>query len=352
MPNPQISEDYAREIVGLIEQCLTEGFKPKGMPSALMEAGRRLKPSKRLCTYHLDRVKELYGLQPDWTLYRPVKLSPTPQASSAPQVIIKPVYRVGANTSDGRGKISVCAIGDAHDSPTVPKDRFRWIGQHIKERKHDYVVQIGDFASLDSLCKYEANDTLKGRDKPTYQMDMASLKEALGEFNDGLGGYRPEMHVTLGNHEDRVLSFIDRTPEIVGALADTPHTILGDRGWGYSPYGAFHFLGGVGFTHIPWTRMGRPFGGENSENQIGQRTVFDVVKGHDHRRVSKVFPKLNERHVTVISLGCALPDMHIERYAQHSLTGWSYGISDMVIERGHIQKDHWIPMTELEERYG
>ena len=98
--------------------------------------------------------------------------------------------------------------------------------------------------------------------------------------------------------------------------------------------------------------MGRPFGGENSENQIGQRTIFDVVKGHDHRRVSKVFPKLDERAITVISLGAALPDGHIERYAQHSLTGWSYGVYDLTIARGHIQKDGWIPMTELEERYG
>lgn len=268
------------------------------------------------------------------------------------EVVIKPVYRVGANTSDGRDKMRVCAIGDSHDGPFLSKDRFRWIGKHIKETRYDYVVQIGDWASLDSLCRYEPNDTLKGKQKPSYEQDMASLVLSHEAFAEGLSGYKVERHETLGNHEDRVLSFIDRTPEIVGALARTPHTILGDFGWTYSPYGAFHFLGGVGFTHIPWTRMGKPFGGENSENQIGQRTTFDVVKGHDHRKVVKVFPKLNEGHITVISLGCSLPDSHIERYAQHSLSGWSYGIFDLTIERGHIQKDAWIPMTELEERYG
>ena len=98
--------------------------------------------------------------------------------------------------------------------------------------------------------------------------------------------------------------------------------------------------------------MGKPFGGENSENQIGQRTIFDVVKGHDHRKVSKVYPKLNEQHISVISLGCALPDGHIERYAKHSMTGWSYGVFDLTIERGHIQKDSWVPMADLGERYG
>ena len=27
----------------------------------------------------------------------------------------------------------VCVIPDAHDGPDIPKDRFRWIGKHIKK---------------------------------------------------------------------------------------------------------------------------------------------------------------------------------------------------------------------------
>jgi len=29
----------------------------------------------------------------------------------------------------------VCVIPDAHDGPDIPKDRFRWIGKHIKKNK-------------------------------------------------------------------------------------------------------------------------------------------------------------------------------------------------------------------------
>jgi len=39
----------------------------------------------------------------------------------------------------------VCVIPDAHDGPNIPKDRFRWIGKHIKKTKPNHVVQIGDF---------------------------------------------------------------------------------------------------------------------------------------------------------------------------------------------------------------
>ena len=158
MSTPPISESYAHRIVAEIEQCLTEGFKRKGLPSAMSEAGLRMKPSRRINTYTLDRIRELYGLVPDWGLYRQTETATS--KPEVPSIVIKPVYRVGANTSDGRDKIFVCAIGDAHDSPTISKDRFRWIGKHIKELKHDYVVQIGDFASLDSLCRYVPFDLL------------------------------------------------------------------------------------------------------------------------------------------------------------------------------------------------
>ena len=156
-----------------------------------------------------------------------------------PQVSIniQPRYRIAQQAPDGLGKTLVCLIGDAHDGPGIPKERFEWIGKHIAERKHDAVVQIGDFCSLDSLCKYEPNDTLKGKHKPSYTEDMESFKEAVDTLNHGIRNHRCPLHVCLGNHEDRLSSFVDRHPEIVNALEDTPYTVLGDRGWNYSPNG-------------------------------------------------------------------------------------------------------------------
>ena len=46
----------------------------------------------------------------------------------------------------------ILVIGDARDGPTIPKSRFLWMGKHIKKTKPDYVIQIGDFLSLDSCC--------------------------------------------------------------------------------------------------------------------------------------------------------------------------------------------------------
>lgn len=278
--------------------------------------------------------------------------APAEPPAEPPQIIFKPTYRIAQDRQDGRGKTRVLAIGDAHDGPSIPKDRFRWMGQFAHETRPDLIVQIGDFFSLDSLCRYDANDTLRGKQKPSLKQDLRSGKAALDAFNEGLGDFRPEKHVTLGNHEDRMWSFVNRTPELADLLDDNIHTLLSDAKWNYSPYGELHFIGGVAFTHCPLNTMGKPYGGMYAENQVARDATHDVVYGHSHKRVDRTFPKLGHRKITVVNLGCALPDGHIEQYAKHSLTGWSYGIYELDIERGGIQAARWTPMAALQERYG
>ena len=51
----------------------------------------------------------------------------------------------------------IIVIGDTHDSPKIKQDRFVWIGKYIKESKPDYIIQIGDWASFDSLSYFQKN---------------------------------------------------------------------------------------------------------------------------------------------------------------------------------------------------
>jgi hypothetical protein len=267
-------------------------------------------------------------------------------------VTVKPHYRISIDRPDGRGRTKVLAIGDAHDGPRIPKDRFRWFGRLAADTRPDMIIQIGDFLSLDSLCRYEGNDTLKGKAKPSLKQDLDSFKLALEAFSDGLGDFGPERHVCLGNHEDRIWSFTNRTPEVADLLTENLHTILTDFGWGYSPFGALHFVGGAAFTHAPLNRLGKPYGGKTAEQQIANDALHDIVFGHTHiERRHKAVKIGSGRHVTVLNLGCALPDGHREAYLGHASDGWGYGVWDLTLERGQIQAAQWIPMMVLEERY-
>lgn len=292
----------------------------------------------------------------EWNVRRLAKGETTPLAADIPpppqQVVFRPTYRIAQDRVDGRGKTRVLAIGDAHDGPSIPKDRFRWLGRLAADTRPDIVLQIGDWFSLDSLCKYDGNDTLRGKAKPSLKQDLASGQESLDAFEEGMGGFAPEKHLTLGNHEDRMWSFTNRTPELAELLTDNVHTLLSERGWNYSPYGELHFIGGVGFTHCPLTTMGKPYGGMHAENQIARDATHDVVFGHSHKPLVKTYPRLGHKRTTVVNLGCALPEGHIEQYAKHSLTGWSYGVYELEIERGGIQAARWIPMASLQEKYG
>ena len=73
----------------------------------------------------------------------------------------------------------VIVIGDAHDSPHIKQDRFKWIGKYIKAAKPDYIIQIGDWASFDSLSFFQKNSTQAGKLKDAYMVDIDSLRASI-----------------------------------------------------------------------------------------------------------------------------------------------------------------------------
>ena len=73
----------------------------------------------------------------------------------------------------------IIVIGDAHDSPNIKQNRFKWIGKYIKECKPDYIIQIGDWASFDSLSYFQKNSSQAGKLKDAYMIDIDSLRKSI-----------------------------------------------------------------------------------------------------------------------------------------------------------------------------
>lgn len=260
----------------------------------------------------------------------------------------RPVYTVRHDTATDE-RIRVVVIGDAHDDPKQPKDRFEWIGHYINQERPDVVIQIGDFANFDSLNTHVPNETFNGKAKPTFLADVGSLRLAIDAINSKLN-YIPERHCTLGNHERRLYLFEDSAPEAHGMMSCEIDCTFRDRGWTYSPYGQIYMRGGVGFVHAALNRMGKTYGGKNAETTIANDAVFDLVIGHSH--VERVYraPKIGTgNEIQIMNVGCALPEGHVEEYAAHALTGWAWGIADIEIRGGHIKDRRFVTMTKLEE---
>lgn len=269
-------------------------------------------------------------------------------------VNIEKYYTVYADVLPEGEEVHVLAIGDMHDDPRLDKQRFGWIGQLACERAPDAIIQIGDIATFDSLCRYDDNSSYRGKSKPLFMDDIASLREALETFDEGLGDFVPKIkHITLGNHEDRIESFSDRHPEIYGMMSGEFLDLLNKYNWTYSPFGKIIFIAGVGFTHVPLNEMGKPYGGKTAETQIANDITHDIVLGHSHRNRVHTGAKIGDgKFVRVVNLGSALPSGHIEGYAKHSATGWSYGVYWLTIKDRHIASWEFISMDDLEAMYG
>ena len=248
----------------------------------------------------------------------------------------------------------VLGIGDLHDDPYLPKDRFRWIGRMVADTAPDRVVQIGDICDLESLSFHAGNDTEAGRYKPRFMADMASLREALDVMFSEIGKMpsQPRFDVTLGNHENRIFRFEDSAPETSGMLQRDFMSLVSGYGIAAHKYGAWLRIGGVGFTHAPFSVMGKPIGGMTAAQTVARQAEGDVVMGHTHKTNVVTSPRLGgESRTTVIDLGCALPWGHVQSYAKHTLTGWWWGVYMLTIRDGRIQGHEAIPMFDVARRY-
>jgi predicted phosphodiesterase len=247
----------------------------------------------------------------------------------------------------------VVAIGDTHDQPGMNKDRFKWIARHIAEVRPDRVVQIGDFASWDSVSTHEPVGSAGHGQRPSFKNDLESCEEAMALFYNEIRGLEIPMELTAGNHEDRIARFENSKPETVGALYIQFEEVCARYCWRLQPYGYWLFIDGVGFTHVPKNIMGKPYGGQNSENAIANHATHSVVFGHTHRSTFRKTPKIGiNNSIEVLNLGSAMPDGYVAKYVGTATSGWSYGIFDLKIKGGHIVSHHFIDMAQLEATYG
>ncbi len=335
-----------------VNAALRAGYRPPGQPgngpAALTVAAGKCGVAASGFKNVMDRIRSAHGLEPDWTLYQPPgEPDPPAEVKRRPRVIMP------AATPEGR-VLRVLAMGDAHDRPDMPKDRFHWMGRLAADSGCEWVVSIGDLCTFDSLNSHIPNESLLGKSKNPFARDAQSLRDALGAFDAGLGGHKPRRHVTLGNHERRVWLYEDLRPEVAGMLTGELAQALEAHGWGWTPYGEYFFLAGIGFIHAAVNRLNKTYGGKNAEMTIANDAVFDHVIGHSHVRREHRAPKLGpSRHVTILNLGCSLPWGHVEEYMYHgATTGWWWGCHVLTLQGGQIVGADAIPMNELERRYG
>lgn len=357
MPQPALRREVAEEAVARVEAALREGYRPQGIsgsgPGAIAYAAEKaIKDgwcnSLGTMKSRLRAAKQAYGLEPDESAYRPrvyLHHSPCAPVIAFQDHITEPV-------PEGR-PLRVGVIGDAHDSPHLAnKERFYWLGRFMADNKVDRVVSVGDWWTLDSFSSHTDRATFEGLAKPTFEQDRDSFHASMREFFRCLGGHKPILDVTLGNHELRAWRWDNFHPE---AEPHGPKIEEAFKQWGWrtTPYGQYRFIGGVGFVHVPLNAIGKPMGGVTGGQRAANAAMFDVIHGDSHKAQISVGDKIGPvRAPTIYNAATALPNGFIEGFANKGGSTWRSGACLATIWGGVVREWSFTEMALLQYRYG
>lgn len=352
MPTKPLSRDFAEKAVKAVEDQLRQGFRPAGMPgsgtAAIAAAASELGIPIGTLQGRLRAAKLHYGLEPDESAYRPrIYLHRPP---GAPMVAYQDHIKEPLPEGD---PITVCVIGDAHDSPHLAnKERFYWLGRFAADNRVDRVVSVGDWMTMDCFSSHTDRATFEGFAKPTFEQDIASFHESQRAFRDGLGDHKPILDCTLGNHEFRAWRYDDFHPDGVshGHLVEEA---FAQWHWRTTPYGQYRFIAGVGFIHVPLNAIGKPMGGVTGGQRAANAAMFDVIHGDSHKSQISVADKLGPvRAPSIYNAATALPNGFIEGFANKGGSTWRSGVCLATIWGGSVRSWAFTEMSLLEHRYG
>lgn len=157
------------------------------------------------------------------------------------------------------------------------------IGAYAAEKKPDVIVCIGDFADMPSLSSYDrGKKSFEGRrykkDIDSVIIGMSRLMEPIDKVrNDPNENWEPQLHLTLGNHENRISRAVEADPILDGTIGIED---LDYEGFGWKVH---EFLKPVVIDDIAYAHyftsgvLGRPV---SSARQLAIKKHQSCVMGH------------------------------------------------------------------------
>lgn len=257
--------------------------------------------------------------------------------------------------------LKILVIPDSHATPHHHNERFDILGKFILDTKPDVIVNIGDMADMPSLCSYDkGKKSFEGR---RYKDDINSTIDAqvrmfapLKEYNKQQAKnkqkqYKPDLILTLGNHEDRINRVTEFQAELSGAI-DIKDLQYEKFGWEVHKYGIPVIIGGVAFCHnFVSGVMGRPIGGEHTAHSLLVKMHQSCVQGHSHTRDFCERTTADGRRLIGLVVGCFLDVDQHESYADKTEQMWWKGLVMLHdVQNGEFEPE-FINIKQLRSRY-
>lgn len=154
-----------------------------------------------------------------------------------------------------------------------------WIGRFLADRQPDVIVNAGDFADMPSLSSYDRGK--KAAEGTRYQKDIESVwagMERLVTPIEKVAGYKPQMVLTYGNHEERILRHVENHPYLEGYLS-MESLAYSEYGWDCYDFLEPAVVDGIAYSHFFANPMnGKPMGGAASN--VLKNVGMSCIQGH------------------------------------------------------------------------
>lgn len=234
---------------------------------------------------------------------------------------------------------TILVIPDSHAKPGISNERYDWLNKLIWDRRPNIVIELGDFADMESLSSYDKGK-LSGQNRHVGN-DLDWAVDARKRLTKGLVGKADTLRVGCdkkkgnrwgdlrlvalgGNHENRLDKYVNDHPEMLGVL-DQDASQAAKQGWEWHPFMEKVTIEGITFCHYFHNGLGKPLGGVMPARTLTQKLYTSTVSGHSHiwnhySDVSATGKRLNG-----LVAGCYFG--HEEAYARHSNATWDRSVT-------------------------
>lgn len=251
---------------------------------------------------------------------------------------------------------SILVVPDTQVKEGVPLDHLRWLGNYIVKKRPDIIVHIGDHADMPSLSSYDVGKkSFEGRryskDIEAAKVGMRVLLNPLWKLQERQANskhrvYRPDMHLTLGNHENRINRAVNNDPKLEG-LISTSDLGYSDFGWNVHDFLNVITIQGISFSHYFATgAMGRP---SSTANAQLNRQHTSCIAGHQQGLQIATGKRADGALLTSIIAGSCY--LHDEDYlGTQGNNHWRGALMLHGCENGQFDLN-LLPMRYLKDKY-
>ncbi len=215
--------------------------------------------------------------------------------------------------------MDIVVIPDAQVDPKHSVAFLATIGRYIAAKRPDVVINIGDFAELASLSSFDKGT--KAYENLRYATDLKHLHKGMETLLKPIWDlqkkqkasktkiYRPDLKLTLGNHENRINKAIFHDPARLEGIISIKDLKYEEYGWEVFPFLETLIIEDIIFTHyVPSGSMGRATA---TASALLKNCYMSAVVGHSPGLQIAQAKRGDGRQLTAVIAGsCYEHDMY------------------------------------------